>query len=674
MLGLSATTLAASAGLVALSDRPRSLAISAITALSVGASAAVAAWWERSRSSAIGRGLAERVTAMALNPAGAVSFAASPELTDLSRALDDLARALRRREASAPVRANVAPPSESGTTGASTPKTRSGLFESPSGVIETTPNPSHSGEFSLATTDMVNRLDPRLFRWLESSPAEQRFLGWSLKELREKSFLEIVLPDDSDRVREQLCVALAKGELHGLLFRIRTAVGKPRAVLMNIGARYGPGMDVRHLRCHLTDVTAKLRAERDQKLRTRELTRVNEQLRLINRELEELKERYRDLYQNAPTMYFSIDNQGRFLDCNETLVRTLGYRRGDLVGRSYETILPEQNRPRFASRFQEYLREGQIEVQSEWVKADGGVLDVWVKGTAVRGPDGNALYSRSVAQDVTARQRLELELKEKNERLAHTIEELSRRNKEMDDFTYVVSHDLQEPLRTLTAFSDFLVRDYGNRLEGEGREFVAHIVEAARRMRRLIHDLLSLSRVGKFAADFSPVDLNEVVAVVRADLAELIRSRMARVVVTGPLPTVWGDRARLGQLVANLVTNGLKYNDDPEPVVELGVPESETSPATWVTLAVRDNGIGIDPQFHAKIFQLFRRLHTQEEYEGTGAGLAICEKILEAHGGRIWVESEPNKGSTFFVTLRKAPASAPADPAATPAQTPTRRA
>jgi light-regulated signal transduction histidine kinase (bacteriophytochrome) len=232
-----------------------------------------------------------------------------------------------------------------------------------------------------------------------------------------------------------------------------------------------------------------------------------------------------------------------------------------------------------------------------------------------------------------------------------------RKNRELDEFTYVVSHDLQEPLRTLIAFSDFLLRDCGDQLDANGQEYVRYLVEASRRMRSLIHGLLNLSRAGRVTADFAPVNLEDVLSVVKADLSELIRTRTAEVRTAGPLPILWGDRDRIGQLMANLISNGLKYNKSDRPWVEVGTLAGDPGP--WVTVFIRDNGIGIDPQFHSKIFQLFRRLHTREEYEGTGAGLAICNKIVQAHGGRIWVESEPNHGTTFFLSLRRAPPEIP---------------
>lgn len=596
--------------------------------------------------------LTHEVRAAAEDPHRPLEATPVPELLGLIRALQEW-----RKSWPLPAAPPI-PPAFHSSLGESGPQitldslTRSSILSSMPNIPDGF-DPSQSGEFS--STDMVSRLEPKSFRWLESSPAEQEFLGWNLRQLREKSFLEIVHPDDYPRAKEQLRAALVRGEVHGLIVRIKTAREKPKAIEMNVGVRYGPDLTITHLRCHITDVTIKVRAERELRLRTRELTQVNEQLRQINRELEELKERYRDLYQNAPAMYFSLDDRGRFIECNDTLLRTLGYRREDLVGRSYERILPDSRRGGFASRFAEFVRTGSTETASQWLKSSGELIDVWVSGTTVKGHDGRFLRSRNVTQDVTARNRLEAELHEKNDRLARTNEELSSKNREMDEFAYVVSHDLQEPLRTLIAFSDFLLRDCGDQLDANGQEYVRYLVEAARRMRALIHGLLNLSRAGRVTGELSAVNLDEVVEVVKADLAELIRSKGAEVRVPAPLPTTWGDRDRLGQLLANLVGNGLKYNTDSAPWVEVGALSGDPGPQ--VTIYVKDNGIGIDPQFHAKIFQLFRRLHTREEYEGTGAGLAICTKIVQAHGGRIWVESEPGQGSTFFISLSRPPSS-----------------
>ena len=183
-------------------------------------------------------------------------------------------------------------------------------------------------------------------------------------------------------------------------------------------------------------------------------------------------------------MYFSLDDRGVLVECNETLLRTLGYGRRELIGQHYTIMLPESRRALSARRFEEFLKTKHIEVQSQWIKHDGTPIDVWVTATSVLSSDGTSSQTRSVAQDVTARHALEAELRPKNDRLARINEQLSRKNKELDEFTYVVSHDLQEPLRTLTAFSDFLSRDCGDQLDANGQEYIRHLVDASRRMRR----------------------------------------------------------------------------------------------------------------------------------------------------------------------------------------------
>ena len=604
-------------------------------------------WYRRRQWAGPIRRLTEQVARFEIQPAYFTSYESSPSLYDLSKALTSLSRSYQRQcqgvSNKTPFSINSG---DSHIGGVKVPMTSTGLYDYPSDVFAHSSDGNISGEF--VHTDMVSRLEPGLWRWLESSPAEQEFLGWNLDRLREKSFLEIVHPDDLDRVRQNLEAALVKGEFHGLVLRIRTRHGKPKSIEMNVATRHGPDLSVSHLRCHITDVTAKVRSERELRLRTRELTQVNEQLRLINRELEDLKERYRDLYQNAPAMYFSLNEQRIIVDCNDTLLSTLGFRRPEIVGHPYHRLLPEIHRARSDERFAQYCDQGSIEVETQWKKANGEVIDVWVTGSAVRSIDGKIIQTRSVAQDVTTRHRLEAELQRKNQGLALANAELSRRNREMDEFTYVVSHDLQEPLRTLIAFSDFLLRDYGDRLDENGKEFVLYLVNASRRMRALIQDLLKLSRAGKVTSEFTEVNLGELIATVRTDLTELARSRNAEIVVSGSPPTIWGDANRLGQLMANLISNGIKYNDKPVPRIEITFGRSEPD---MVDIAVSDNGIGIEPQFHDKIFQLFKRLHTQEEYEGTGAGLAIANKIVQAHGGRIRLVSQLKVGSTFLVSL-----------------------
>jgi len=226
-------------------------------------------------------------------------------------------------------------------------------------------------------------------------------------------------------------------------------------------------------------------------------------------------------------------------------------------------------------------------------------------------------------------------------------QELARSNAELEQFAYVASHDLQEPLRTLASYAKLLSRRYSGQLDDRADRFIQYIVEEALRMQALINDLLRYSRVGRQAQNFAPCDTRAVFGMVVSRLQEAIATSGATV-TCGDLPTVIADERQLVQLFQNLIGNAIKYRSQEPPVVQVGAVRQEGEWLFWV----RDNGIGIDPKYAERIFVIFQRLHTQEEYSGTGIGLAIAAKIVERHGGRIWVESESGQGATFYFTLR----------------------
>jgi signal transduction histidine kinase/putative methionine-R-sulfoxide reductase with GAF domain len=233
-------------------------------------------------------------------------------------------------------------------------------------------------------------------------------------------------------------------------------------------------------------------------------------------------------------------------------------------------------------------------------------------------------------------------------------DQIARRNRELDDFTYVVSHDLKEPLISIEGFSRILLNDYTDSLGSEGKEYLGSLVGASTRMKGLIDDLLQLSRVSQPAESFARVSVGDVVGEILTDMEFVIRTRNVRFTIDPGLPDVFGNRTQMKILFRNLIGNAVKFNDKEQPHVEIGfINEGNNS----YLFRISDNGIGIERDFYDKIFVIFQRLHTREEYEGSGAGLAIVKKIMEVHGGTIRVESEPGKGTSFLFTLAAPPRS-----------------
>ena len=230
--------------------------------------------------------------------------------------------------------------------------------------------------------------------------------------------------------------------------------------------------------------------------------------------------------------------------------------------------------------------------------------------------------------------------------LKESVAELSRSNSDLQQFAYVASHDLQEPLRMVASYVQLLARRYRGKLDSDADEFIEFAVDGANRMQHLINDLLGYSRVTSQGQVFEPVDCNGVLEEVLSDLRVKIGESRA-VVTNDPLPTVMADERQLGQLFQNLIANAIKFHGLEPPKIHVS---AERRTGEWL-FSVRDNGIGLDPQYAERVFVIFQRLHNREEYPGTGIGLAICKKIVERHGGQIWVASQTGQGATFHFTL-----------------------
>jgi PAS domain S-box-containing protein len=254
-------------------------------------------------------------------------------------------------------------------------------------------------------------------------------------------------------------------------------------------------------------------------------------------------------------------------------------------------------------------------------------------------PIVEADYVNLYGRDIT-------ELKLTEEEMKRKQVELERSNAELEQYAYIASHDLQEPLRMISSYLQLIERRYQGKLDRDADEFIAFAVDGATRMQELIEDLLEYSRVGRNAKHFQPVESEQALAQALANLEVAIQENKAEV-THDPLPTVVADDSQLTQLFQNLVGNGIKFHNDEEPRVHISV---QSGPNEWV-FSIHDNGIGIDPGYSERIFEMFQRLHSRSKYSGTGIGLAICKKIIERHGGRIWVESQLNNGSTFYFTI-----------------------
>lgn len=375
-----------------------------------------------------------------------------------------------------------------------------------------------------------------------------------------------------------------------------------------------------------------------------------------------------EVIEYAPTAMVMTDRQGRIFMVNREVERLFGYQREELLGKSVEVLIPHRSREshhRHREEFAATAGSRRIGACRDLlaIRKDGTEFQVEIGLNTIETEEG--LFVLSSVTDISDRKRLEAELRKANELLEARVgertaelaaqteelrrsnEALERSNMELQHFAYVASHDLQSPLRSISGFVQLLHEQYQNQLDAQAEDWIRRAVGSIQQMQALIRDLLAYSSVDARTRPFEETDFQEVFD----DAVEALNASIqdsGAMVTCDSLPVVLGDRWQLVQLMQNLLGNALIYRRNSHPPA---VHVSATRQGTEWVFSVRDDGIGIDPKYHERIFEIFRRLHDQQEYPGTGIGLAICRRVVQGHGGRIWLESEPGRGSIFYFSI-----------------------
>ena len=355
-----------------------------------------------------------------------------------------------------------------------------------------------------------------------------------------------------------------------------------------------------------------------------DITNQKNRERQLERRKTELETELSEILGRISDAFFALDDEWRFTHLNEQAAELFHYPEAELTGRSFWEVFPERSDGRLWDEFREAMT-AQEPVNFELYDER---FDAWLEYNVYPSESGLSIY----IHDITDRREYQRKLEVSNERL--------------EQFAHAASHDLQEPLRMVSSYLQLIDRRYGDELDADGREFLEFAVDGADRMREMIESLLAYSRVETRGEPFESVDLDDVLDEVCNDLQRRIAESGAEIEAE-PLPRVEGDASQLRQLLQNLVDNAIEYSGDEPPRIRIA---AERRGDEWA-ISVEDDGIGIDPDDQDRVFEVFQRLHTTDEYDGTGIGLALCERIVERHGGDIWLESEPDVGTTVSFTL-----------------------
>ncbi len=356
----------------------------------------------------------------------------------------------------------------------------------------------------------------------------------------------------------------------------------------------------------------------------------------MDQKLKENEAWFRILFDFAPDAYYLNNLEGIFIDGNKAAEKLLGYRKKELIGKNLKEI--GLLLPCYLSKEIENLGKNKNMKPTgpdEFVlnKKDGKTVNVEVKTYPVT--INNEILILGIARDVTERKKSEEALLELNQKL-------EKRNREIEQLTSISSHNLQTPMRMISSYVDLFAKRYKNKLDKEADEFIDYIKDGSYQLKSIIDDLLVYTRLTTRMRPLERTDCSEILEQLKTIL------KAGNYIIThDPLPQVWADSKQLYQLFYHLIINAIKFSNKTPTIIHIHAKKQRDD----YLFSIQDNGIGIDPQYHERIFQIFQKLHSSKEYPGTGIGLAICKKIIEQHKGKIWVESKPGTGSTFFFTL-----------------------
>ncbi|HMB94750.1 MAG TPA: ATP-binding protein [Tepidisphaeraceae bacterium] len=375
---------------------------------------------------------------------------------------------------------------------------------------------------------------------------------------------------------------------------------------------------------------------------------------VMAQQLRQLSVQMQSILDSAGEGIYGISTDGKTTFVNPAAARMCGYEPGELLNKLQHELIHHTRAdgtpyPITECPIYTTVHDGithRVNNEVFWRK-DGSSFPVEYSSTPIRSAKGEIIGAVVVFSDITQRKLTEQTLTEQ-------ASELKRSNEELGQFAYVASHDLQEPLRMVASYTQLIGKRYKGKLDQSADEFIHFAVDGAQRMQTLINDLLQYSRVGTRAKPFEPTDLNKVTQIAMLNLKVAIEESSAKINFPLQLPTIHGDATQLTQLFQNLIGNAIKFHRENVPPVVDTTAKRNAADNAW-EFAVRDNGIGIAPEHHDRIFIIFQRLHTREQYAGTGIGLAVCRKIVERHGGKLSVESAPDQGATFSFDIPDQP-------------------